>query len=138
VPNPAETISTLANLLKPNGKLFFVVPAQNGWGHKIKGQEWFAYRDKTHFSLLHEAEWRDNVTRAALQITTEAGDGLWDPPYVKWLPRWLQLPLFGVPAAIQIYFGRGHLFVPSSWSECLLLVAKKTPPIHQTVQDSSR
>lgn len=125
MPDPAASVLQLANLLKPNGYLMFVVPARNGLGHRIRGDQWFALRDETHISLLEEHEWRVIVQRAGLKVVKEAGDGLWDPPYVSWLPRWLQLALMGSLAAVQVYLGRGRLLVPAAWSECLIVVAKK-------------
>lgn len=125
VEDPTATVAFLTRLLKPGGKLVFVVPANQGLGHRIKQDQWFAYRDDTHISLLPEQAWRKTVTDAGLRVVKEAGDGLWDPPYVKGLPRWLQLPLFGAPAAIQVYAGRGRLFLPPSLSECLIMVAEK-------------
>jgi 2-polyprenyl-3-methyl-5-hydroxy-6-metoxy-1,4-benzoquinol methylase len=126
VPDPKTTLQYLADRLKPNGQLLFVVPAQNGLGHRLRGEKWFAYRDPTHVSLLAESEWRKMVHDAGLEIITEAGDGLWDAPYIRLLPRLVQLPLFGASAAIQVYFGRGKLFVPAAWSECLIIVARKS------------
>lgn len=125
VPEPSASISFLADLLRPGGRLLFVVPAVNGLGHKLRRKEWFGYRDKTHISLLDEAEWRGAVDRAGLRIVQEAGDGLWDPPYVRWLPRWLQLAIFGAPAAIQVWLAGGRLIMPSAWGECLILVSQK-------------
>lgn len=127
VPDPAETIRLLSSLLKPEGLLLFVVPALNGAGHRIKKNQWFAYRDETHISVLPEDEWRRHVRAAGLLLIKEAGDGLWDPPYVSWLPRVVQLPLFGAPAAAQVYLGGGRLFVPAHWSECYIAVARKSP-----------
>lgn len=125
VPDPTATVQYLADRLKPHGHLLFVVPAKNGLGHRLRREKWFAYRDRTHISLLTEGEWRKTVTDAGLQIVTEAGDGLWDAPYIPLLPRLVQLPLFGVSAAIQVYFGAGRLFVPAAWSECLIMIARK-------------
>lgn len=127
VPDPRGTVQYLGDRLKTNGKLLFVVPAQNGLGHRLRREKWFAYRDQTHISLLTETEWRNTVTDAGLKIITEGGDGLWDAPYIPLLPRVVQLPIFGASAAIQVYFGRGKLFVPAAWSECLILVAQKQP-----------
>ena len=124
VPDPEALVAQLADLLKPNGHLMFVVPARNGLGHRIRGDEWFAFRDESHISLLEEREWRAIVRGSGMRIVQEAGDGLWDPPYVPWLPRWFQLALFGSPAAVQVYLGRGRLFVPAAWSECLIVVAQ--------------
>ena len=133
VPDPQPTFQRLASLLRPCGKLLFVVPATTGLGHRIKRKGWFAYRDETHISLLSEIEWTEHVRAAGLRILRQAGDGLWDPPYVSWLPRVIQAPLFGAPAALQVYLGRGRLFVPARWSECLIVVAQRPGPAEPTL-----
>jgi SAM-dependent methyltransferase len=125
VPSPQETLRDLSTLLAPDGKLLYVVPAPNGLGHRIKKKDWFAYRDETHVSLLPEDDWRAHTRAVGLDVLQQAGDGLWDPPYVSWLPRALQAPLFGAPAALQVYLGGGRLFIPPSWAECLIMVAGK-------------
>lgn len=132
VPEPQPTIRRLAALLRPNGKLLFVVPATSGLGHRLKGQRWFAFRDKTHVSLLPESQWSAYVREAGLHVLRQAGDGLWDPPYVSWLPRAVQLPLFGAPAALQVYAGGGRLLLPARWSECLIVVARRPTPTEPT------
>lgn len=125
IAEPAPTIREVAGLLRPGGWLLLVVPALGGLGHRMKKERWFAYRDDTHVSLLAEEEWRMMVEQAGLGIVQMAGDGLWDPPYVTWLPRFVQWPLFGAPAALQVYLARGRLILPAGWSECLILVARK-------------
>jgi SAM-dependent methyltransferase len=124
VPDPPAVLRQLAGLLRRGGKLLYVVPAVHGLGHRIKDRAWFAYRDDTHVSLLPEERWRALTEAAGLRVLREAGDGLWDAPYVSWLPRVIQAPLFGVPAALQVYAGGGRLFIPARWGECLIVVAQ--------------
>ncbi|MEJ2744567.1 MAG: class I SAM-dependent methyltransferase [bacterium] len=125
VSNPGDLIAMLVTLLKKGGYILLVVPALNGIGHRLKGKDWFAYRDPSHTSLLREDEWISLVNHAGLDATIIAGDGLWDPPYIRWIPRWLQFPIFGMLAGIQTYFGGGRLFIPSQWGECLIVAARK-------------
>lgn len=125
VSDPAVTLHCLAEYLKPGGILFFVVPAWNGLGHRIKQDRWFAFRDPTHISLLPEQEWLRLTMAAGLHIVKQAGDGLWDAPYFPVLPRIVQWPLCGWYAALQVYLGGGRLFIPPAWSECLLVIAQK-------------
>jgi hypothetical protein len=102
-----------------------VVPAPGGAGRRIKKTAWFAYRDATHVSLLSESEWCAQTRAAGLRVRQQAGDGLWDAPYVSWLPKAIQTPLFGAPAGLQVYLGGGRLFLPPRWAECLIVVAEK-------------
>jgi SAM-dependent methyltransferase len=125
VPVPADTLGDFARWLRPGGKLMYVVPNPQGWGHRIKKDAWFAYRDDSHCSLLSHGEWIGATRDAGFAIDTVAADGLWDPPYVPKVPRVLQLATFGLPAAVQVGLGRAVL---PAWSgECLIVVARRLP-----------
>jgi SAM-dependent methyltransferase len=125
IPDPAPTLRRLHDLLAPGGRVLYVVPDPDGAGHRIKIQDWFAYRDPTHCTLLESAAWLAQTRASGLEIERVATDGLWDPPYVRRLPRALQLPLFGAPAAVQVALGR--LVLPAGWGECLIIVARRGP-----------
>lgn len=125
IERPAGPLKTFARLLKPGGFLLFVVPAADGLGHRLKREKWMGYRDPTHVSLLKSPEWAALCGEAGFVVESMHGDGLWDPPYVGWLPRLVQWPLFGAPAAAQVYLGRGRLFLPVSWSEDLIMICRR-------------
>jgi SAM-dependent methyltransferase len=124
VPDPASTLRDFHRLLGPRGRLLYVVPNPDGAGHRLKGEAWFAYRDPTHCTLLSTDGWLERTRLAGFTIRRIAADGLWDPPYVRALPRRVQLPLFGAPAALQVALGR--LFLPPAWGECLVVVAERS------------
>ena len=94
-----------------------------GWGHRIKQEEWFAFSDPTHVSLLTMEEWQNLFERSGLHIDRVSTDGLWDVPYVPRIPRFLQMPTFGGLAGVQVLAGRA--FLPVHWGECLVLFASK-------------
>lgn len=123
IPDPRATLSRFAVWLRPGGRLLFVVPNPQGFGHRLRGGEWFAYRDPTHVSLLSCDEWLATVASVGFVLERAGADGLWDPPYVRRLPRLLQLGTFGLPAACQVLLGR--LFLPPSWGECLVVIARR-------------
>jgi 2-polyprenyl-3-methyl-5-hydroxy-6-metoxy-1,4-benzoquinol methylase len=123
VPDPSATLRQMARWTRPGGHLLYVVPNPEGLGHRIKKKAWFAYRDDSHCSLLGRDEWLDETTRAGFRIERAAADGLWDAPYVRRLPRALQMATFGAPAAIQVALGRALL--PRDWGECLIVVARR-------------
>ena len=123
IPAPQETLSRFATWLRPKGRLLFVVPNPEGLGHRMRGDEWFAYRDPTHVSLLSSDEWLAAARGAGFEVERAGADGLWDPPYVRRIPRLLQLGIFGLPAASQVMLGR--LLLPRSWGECLVVVARR-------------
>ena len=124
IPDPAPTLRRFHRLLAPGGRLFYVVPNPDGAGHRLKRDDWFAYGDPTHCTLLDTASWLEATIDAGFSLRRVAADGLWDPPYVRWLPRLVQLPLFGAPAAAQVALGRA--FLPPKWGECLVVVAERS------------
>jgi len=125
LPRPAGVLERFARLLVRGGLLFFVVPNPGGLGHRLKGAAWAAYRDPTHVSLLSQGEWATLVRRAGLRIVKVRGDGLWDAPYVRFIPTVVQRALFGAPAAIQVFWPFGQLFLPADMSENLIITACK-------------
>jgi SAM-dependent methyltransferase len=129
LPKPQPILQGLAAKLVSGGVLFFVVPNPGGLGHQLKGRNWFAYRDATHVSLLTRAEWVMLVRKAGLEVVRVRGDGLWDAPYVPLLPTALQRVIFGVPAALQVFWPLGwpfgQPFLPAALGECLIVTARK-------------
>ncbi len=125
LPQPEATLDGLARRLAPGGLLLAVVPNPDGWGHRLKGRAWFAYRDPTHCSLLRRDEWLDLVRGCGLCLESVRGDGMWDAPYVSFLPVPVQRLLFGVPAGLQVLSPLARPFLPPAWGECLILQARK-------------
>lgn len=123
IPDPSLAIDAIFKWLRPGGALFAVVPNPDGWGHRLKKADWFAYRDPTHCSLLSSGEWLRRLQAAGFTISAVGTDGLWDPPYVPRLPRLAQLPVFGAMAAGQVALGR--VVLPSRWGECLVVTARR-------------
>lgn len=125
--NPKYTIADLVKLLKYGGVLFAVIPNPDGWGKRIKGRNWFAYRDKTHVSLLSSRNWVNLFKESGLEIVKLSGDGLWDVPYLPKIPIFIQ-KLFFYPSCLpQIVTKR--LINPPELGECLIVVARKCSEI---------
>ena len=125
VPEPITALRSLARAVRPGGRLLYVVPNPQGLGHRIRKQDWFAYRDPTHCSVLARDEWLLLTAEAGFRVEGVAGDGLWDPPYVPRVPRFLQLAVFGLPAAAQVALGRAVL--PRDSGECIVVTARREP-----------
>jgi SAM-dependent methyltransferase len=125
LPQPRPVVERLVARLAPGGVLFFVVPNPGGFGHRLKGKQWFAYRDPTHCSLLSRGEWLTLVRRIGLKVRWVRGDGMWDPPYVPFLPFGLQRVLFGAPAGMQMVLPLRRPFLPAVLGECLLVAAER-------------
>ena len=125
LPRPLPTLQGLTGKLADGGVLLFVVPNPGGLGHRLKGRQWFAYRDPTHVSLLSRGEWVTLARKAGLQVVRVRGDGLWDAPYVGVLPTLLQRAFFGAPAAFQVFSPIGRPFLPAGLGECLIVETRK-------------
>lgn len=125
VPEPLEVLDGLADRMVRGGLFFAVVPNTNGLGRKLKGERWFGYRDPTHCSLLAAKEWVTLMNRARLSVVSIHGDGMWDPPYVPLVPRFLQRALFGAPAALQVFSPVARPFLPAFLGECLIIQARR-------------
>jgi len=125
LPRPLPTLQGLADKLAAGGVFLFVVPNPGGVGHRLKGRQWFAYRDPTHVSILSRGEWVTLVRKAGLQVVRVRGDGLWDAPYVGAVPTALQRAFFGAPAALQVFCPISRPFLPAALGECLIVEARK-------------
>lgn len=126
IPDPAPTFAAFARVLRPNGRLLFVVPNPQGWGYRIKGERWFAYRDDSHCSLFDRDRWVQLAEDAGFTVDRVNADGLWDPPYVGRIPRLVQLVTLGLPAVLQVAAGR--LFLPADHGECIVVTARLREP----------
>lgn len=119
-----ENILTKLNrLLRVGGFFLVVVPNTEGIGRKLKGQEWFAYRDETHKSLIQPDEWNSLFNKYGFKVYRESTDGLWDFPYIGVLPRIVQMFLMAGPTVVQFILGRQIL--PVNWGECYVCLLKK-------------
>lgn len=64
------------------------------------------------------------MTRTAgFKILKIGTDGLWDVPYLPFVPLWMQKSLFYPLPALQVI--TGHLFLPANFGGPLIVVAQK-------------
>jgi len=123
IADPAEILRQCARVLKPGGVLIFGTPNTASPLKKLKGAQWIGVKDPTHISVLTPSEWQRLTRAAGLKVLRAFSDGLWDVPYLPVIPPLLQLPIFGVPAALQVLLGIP--FIPVRWGESLIIIAKK-------------
>ncbi len=128
IPRPTRVVAGLCDRLVPGGRILVVVPNTGSPGRRLKGQDWFGLRDPTHCSLLSQGEWIMVLRRAGFRIRWIRGDGLWDSPYVSWLPPGIQPLLFGASAGLQVFSPVAKPFLPASMGECLIIAAEKDQP----------
>lgn len=123
IETPQEVVKEFHKILKKHGVLFFTVPNMSSWGRALKRDLWFGYRDKTHISLLHPHEWITIVEQSGFEVLKVGSDGLWDVPYVKYVPLPLQKLIFYPTSAIQVW--TKYLFMPIATGENLVVIARK-------------
>ncbi|HJQ74817.1 MAG TPA: class I SAM-dependent methyltransferase [Gaiellaceae bacterium] len=123
LPDPGATLRQVAAGIAPGGALLFAVPNTASPGRRMKGPQWFAALDPTHCSLLAPDEWTRLARAAGLIVERTWGDGLWDAPYVRGVPRLLQHAVFAGPTIAEVLVG--GRFLPARWGENLLVLARK-------------
>lgn len=121
--DPERVARKLAGLVKPGGYLLAAQPNMESIGRRLKGQEWYAFKDPTHVSLLEPAEWNRIMAAAGLELEKVFSDGLWDLPYVKGIPGFLQYPIFSLPCIWATFSISTRL--PLSWGENWIGIARK-------------
>ncbi|MDA8100546.1 MAG: class I SAM-dependent methyltransferase [Nitrospiraceae bacterium] len=123
IKEPSHTIGLFLRKLKRHGLLFIVVPNSRSLGKRIKGEHWFAYGDPTHCSLFAPRIWTEIITSHGFDLEKIGTDGLWNVPYLKFVPLALQKLIFYPTAAFQYWFN--VLFLPLPLGENLILVCRK-------------
>jgi 2-polyprenyl-3-methyl-5-hydroxy-6-metoxy-1,4-benzoquinol methylase len=121
--DPLTALHTCYSILRPGGMLLIATPNLKAPLKRLKGQEWHGYKDPTHISLKEPDEWKRLLRAAGFEVKHAFGDGLWNVPYVKYVPAPLQLAFFGWPAAIQTLLARP--LIPVGLSESLIVIAEK-------------
>jgi SAM-dependent methyltransferase len=124
IPQPASALKLFNRILKNNGVCLIVVPALNGRGHKKKGDDWFAFKDPTHCTFLTSAQWRELCVDAGFEVLIEGSDGLWDSPYLPFLPRVVDRLFFGMPLILNVLLNRVN--VRANEGECAVLIIRKS------------
>ena len=123
---PELAIKECYRVLAQNGLLIANVPNPGSIGHEWKKQQWFAYRDPTHVSLLTEEEWEQLLQKNNFRIIDKFYDGLWDSPYFRKVPAFIQhIPFKFLFTGLYPLLGIMGIKLPKKWGECVLFVAIK-------------
>jgi len=120
---PGEVLRKCGRALRPGGLLLIVVPHTDSFSRRWKGERWYGYRDDTHVSLLTSGEWLQLIRQAGFEVRKAFADGLWDAPYVPFLPEWLQKCIFGSLGGIQALLTLA--VVPVPLGEALVVLAER-------------
>ncbi|MDD3719616.1 MAG: class I SAM-dependent methyltransferase [Actinomycetota bacterium] len=120
---PGTVLEACYRVLRPGGVLLYVVPNTESIARRWKGPDWYGYRDDTHVSLLSPGEWADLTAAAGFTLEKAYSDGLWDVPYVRYVPNPVQKCVFGSLGGLQALLSRS--FMPLPLGEALIIIARK-------------
>jgi len=76
-----KILREIKRVIKENGVLIVSVPNTNSLGHRLKGKDWFGYRDKTHVSLNSPEKWTDYFQANGFKVNNIFYEGYFDIPY---------------------------------------------------------
>ncbi|UCF67172.1 MAG: class I SAM-dependent methyltransferase [Acidobacteriota bacterium] len=124
IPDPGNALARMASRLSSGGRLLYSVPDSTSPGRRLKKEDWFGYRDETHVSLLPPERWLELTRQSGLSVERRFSDGLWDIPYVRGFPNWVQYGLFSVPTIISVALA--WTFIPAGWGENLIVIARRS------------
>lgn len=107
------------------GRVISVVPELHGKGHRIKGNDWFAFGDTSHINLKTAEEWKRLFISNGFTINRIGTDGLWDFPYTRAVPKIIDALIHSKGTIAQYLMGKLLLSVGKGESAIFLLEADK-------------
>lgn len=124
LPDPRATMGDIYAKLAPGGLFFFATPHPEYALRRFKDRDNDAIgKDKTHINCHVPSQWRTWGESLGFEVVKQFGDGLWDVPYVPFLPKSLQFAIFGLPALAQVM--TRTTFIPTRWGVNQINIMKK-------------
>ncbi|MEM2972502.1 MAG: class I SAM-dependent methyltransferase, partial [Candidatus Bathyarchaeia archaeon] len=120
---PETAFRECNRVLKERGMLIFVTPNLKCISRHLKKSDWHGFRDPTHISLKQPEEWVRIITDSGFRIEKTFSDGMWDVPYMPWVPKSIQKIIFGSLGGLQAVLGLSIL--PVFLGESLIILARK-------------
>lgn len=121
--NPEKAINEIGRVTAKGGYLILATPNLGSLLKPWKGEKWIGYQDPTHISLKQPQEWLTLIQNAGFELKRVFSDGFWDVPYIRYVPKQIQKLLFGSLGGLQAI--TGFVFLPRTWGESILVIAKK-------------
>lgn len=119
---PGVAIQECRRVLKQGGIFVVRVPNTTSPGCEWKKEDWFGYKDKTHVSLLSNEEWFKVFSKNNFEIVGVFYDGLWDTPYLKYVPKFIQDLFIKIPSLGLFLVG---MKFSGKWGENLCMITHK-------------
>lgn len=123
LPEPELALAEISRVLAPGGLLLLATPNTSSISRTVKKDDWIGFKDPTHVSLWSPQQWIETLRRNHFSARKIFSDGLWDAPYVGWLPKSIQKVLFGAPGGLQAILGLS--VIPLRLGESLIVLAEK-------------
>jgi 2-polyprenyl-3-methyl-5-hydroxy-6-metoxy-1,4-benzoquinol methylase len=123
LPDPAKAINEIGRVTEKGGILILATPNLGSLLKPWKGERWIGYQDPTHISLKEPQEWLKLIEGAGYEFIRVFSDGFWDVPYIRFVPKQLQKLFFGSLGGLQAI--TGVVFLPMTWGESILVIARK-------------
>jgi 2-polyprenyl-3-methyl-5-hydroxy-6-metoxy-1,4-benzoquinol methylase len=120
---PEAVLQKCAYISRPGALLLLATPNLRAPFIRLKGAEWHGYKDPTHINMKKPEEWHDLIEACGYRVLKIFSDGLWNVPYLPWIPPKLQLLVFGLPATLQVILG--GTFNPVRLGENAVIVARR-------------
>lgn len=124
--SPSLFLEEARRVLRKGGLMVLTTPNIRSFGVRMKSSSNelvpAMYRDKTHVSLLPRAQWFSMLKEARFLIDRAGTDFLWDLPYWKGIPLFLQK---GMLLPINMVLTRLFGFARWGLGENLVIVVRK-------------
>jgi SAM-dependent methyltransferase len=126
---PEQAIRHVNRILTDDGLFLFATPnpvyALRHFKHIERTPDAIS-KDPTHINVHPPSTWRRWVTDSGFTVLHQFGDGLWDVPYLPFIPAKVQFALLGWPSLIQVLSGLP--VIPKSLGVNLITIARKERP----------
>ncbi|MBN1310642.1 MAG: class I SAM-dependent methyltransferase [Anaerolineae bacterium] len=80
-------------------------------------------KDPTHINVQPPEVWHRWAEENGLRVLRHFGDGLWDVPYLPFIPSSIQFAVFGLPSLVQVLSGLA--LIPTSMGVNQIIIARK-------------
>lgn len=121
--DPATCVRHVQRILTEGGVFLFATPNPTYALRPLKEMPDAIAKDPTHTNVHPPEQWRAWVEASGLSVRRMVGDGLWDVPYLRLVPRQVQFAVFGLPSLIQVLSGRPLL--PAALGVNVIVLAQK-------------
>lgn len=121
--DPERALVQMRRIMRPGGLLLFATPNPTYPMRRFKDHATDAIgKDPTHINVHAPAQWLEWTEAAGFSVLRHFGDGLWDVPYLPYVPRSLQFAAFGLPAFAQVV--ARSTWVPLDWGVNQVCIAR--------------